>query len=51
MRTAIDLDEHIQPWLDDYGFQNSDALNFSLFLPQPIFWSAAASVFVLAIQW
>ena len=34
MRTTMDLEERLQPWLDDYGFQSSVAFNFSFFFLQ-----------------
>ncbi len=35
----MDLEERLQQWLDDLGFQGSVAFNFSLFLLQLSFWS------------
>jgi hypothetical protein len=49
MRTAMDLEERLQQWLDEHGFQGSVAFNFFSFL-RLVFWSLVASGLVLAIQ-
>ncbi len=34
----MELEERLQQWLDDPGFQGSVAFNFSFFFLQLIFW-------------
>jgi hypothetical protein len=50
MRKAVDLEERLQHWLDDHGFQGSVAFNFSFFFLQLIFWLVIAYGVVLVIQ-
>jgi hypothetical protein len=48
--TTMDLEERLQQWLDDHGFQGSVAFNFSFLILQLIFWLVIVCVVVLAIQ-
>ncbi len=41
----MDLEERLQQWLDDHGFQGSMAFNFSFLLRQLIFWSVILCTF------
>ena len=46
----MELEERLQQWLDDHGFQGSMAFNFSFFFLQLIFWSAIAYGIVMGIE-
>jgi hypothetical protein len=46
----MDLEERLQQWLDDHGFQGSVAFNFSFFFLQLIFRSVVVCALIDAAR-